>query len=623
MCNPSPSSNSADRSARTDDQFTSVLQLIAQVVARQPLALAAELAGTSLSYRDLWARSGRVAAGLQDRSVDAETIVAVAAEPSFEMLAAILGVLRAGGAYLPLDSTYPRQRLAMMLADARPALVLATSATQSALQAAAREAAKDSGDVTVVPIDELELDEDVAVEAETLDTLASEQLAYVIYTSGSTGRPKGVLLEHGGLANMAVCHAAAFGVGPGSRVLQFASLSFDASVHEIFMTLAAGATLVLAPRSQLLPGQDLAAALARLQVTNVLLPPSALAALPPVELPKLETLIAGGERCPSGLVQRWAPGRAFFNAYGPTETTVTATIGRCTPDDAGEPTIGEARSGAELHIVDESGGHVAYGEPGELYVSGIGIARGYLNRPELTAERFVELPLLGGATARAYRTGDRVRQRADGKLEFLGRLDRQVKVRGYRIELGEIEARLNAHPAVAQAAVIVEQLDDRHTRLTAFVVSDGGHRPSTDVLRTWLAETLPAHMLPARFEPLTELPMTPAGKVDDDALARIARQQRQSALHENPAPLPSESDDAAATRAVVLCRLWQQVLGDDSLAADDHFIEAGGDSLAAAMIAERAQALGLNFTAGELLAHPTVERLAALLAQRSPGVDAS
>ncbi|MEO8496939.1 MAG: non-ribosomal peptide synthetase [Planctomycetota bacterium] len=583
------SPTSADDDAPLD---IGVHELFARQAVQRPHAIAVDCGRELLTYGDLERRANRLARYLRGIGVGPETIVGLALEASLDAIVGILAILKAGGAYFPLDLGYPSERIAFMLGDAKPEVVLCSASVAKKLPAcAARLVALDA------TADAIAGEESSAISAAS----GPENLAYLIYTSGSTGQPKGVLLEHRGLTNMALCHARTFGVGPGSRVLQFSSLCFDASVSEIFMTLVAGATLCLASRQERTPGSELIATLRRLDITNVLLPPSALAVLPDADLPHLETLIAGGERCSAALVKRWAPGRRFFNAYGPTETTVTATMWLCSEEDDRDPPIGLPRENATLHVFDDELKPVRDGAVGELHVGGIGLARGYLNRPALTAENFVMNPRAENGAARLYKTGDMVRCRDDGAIEFVGRIDRQVKVRGFRVELGEIEACLQSHPRIERAAV--RDFQEPHVRLVAYYVPNQAAELDSRELRSWLADRLPDYMLPVQFVALDALPVSAAGKLDYAALAPPSRKLDISADHDAP---------RTATEAS-LARIWRDVLGLDAVGIHDPFVVLGGDSLLSVQVALRAVKEGLDLTSSQVLAHPTIAELAAEL----------
>ncbi|WP_449658041.1 amino acid adenylation domain-containing protein, partial [Amazonocrinis nigriterrae] len=448
-----------------------------------------------LTYRELNLRANQLAHYLKTLGVGPEVLVGICVDRSVEMIVGVLGVLKAGGAYVPLDPSYPKQRLGFMLEDSQLAILLTQERLVESLGAnKAQIICLDTNWQTIAQ----HSGENLTCE------LTTENLAYVIYTSGSTGKPKGVLVPHAGVANLATEQIRIFDVQPDSRVLQFASFSFDASVSEIFMALVAGATLVLATRDSLMPGTSLLKLLREQRITTVTLPPSALAILPVQELPDLRSLIVAGEACPRELINCWAPGRRFFNAYGPTEATVCTTIAECT-SGIKKPPIGYPIANKQVYLLDEQLNPVPVGVPGEIYIGGLGLARGYLNQPELTAEKFIFNPIGEGAiellsrgaggdegafltpnsslltpnsslstysTERLYKTGDLACYLLDGSLEFLGRIDEQVKVRGYRIELGEIEAVLGQHPGVQQAVVTAREDVPGQKRLIAYVVQN-------------------------------------------------------------------------------------------------------------------------------------------------------
>ncbi|MDP1796741.1 MAG: amino acid adenylation domain-containing protein, partial [Planctomycetaceae bacterium] len=448
-------------------------ELFETQVQRTPQAPAVVAEDVELTYAELNHRANRLARVLRQRGMTTETLVALCVERSPDMVVAILAILKAGGAYLPLDLDYPRERLAFMLEDSRARFVLTT--------AALCERVPSSQGCTVLLLDEL------ARAAFTADSVnlprdsLPESLAYLIYTSGSTGRPKGVALSHRGLCHLVTAHAATVCVQPTDRVLQFASLSFDASVWEIFPTLTTGAALCLGTREKLQPGEPFIEFCRRHQPTVATLPPTALAVLSEADLPTLRTIVSAGEACTLGLVARWAPGRRFINAYGPSEVTVCATLTACHAEDT-SLTIGGPIPNAAVYVLDGSMQPVPIGVSGELCIGGAGLARGYLNRPALTAERFVPSPFGVDEGTRLYRTGDLVRWRVDGKLEFLGRIDHQVKIRGYRIELGEIEAALLTHEAVREAVVLARADGDTEAqRLVAYVVPDPAWEPSGEI----------------------------------------------------------------------------------------------------------------------------------------------
>jgi amino acid adenylation domain-containing protein len=585
-------------------------QLFAERVQQTPEAVAVTFEGQQLSYRELNNRANQLAHHLQQLGVGVESRVGICVERSMEMIVAVLGVMKAGGAYVPLDAQYPRERLRFMLDDTQSPVLL----TQKRL-------------LDVVPTDRVRvvcLDADwelIAKEPATApkNTVKPDNLAYVIYTSGSTGQPKGVLIQHRGVVNFALACARFIGMTSQDRMLQFSSLSFDASVTEIFMTLLAGATLCLARREELISAPDLVRILREQGITTLLLPPSMLKLMSADDLPALRSLFSAGEACTREIVEQWAPGRCLYNAYGPTETTVGPTIYPVEdPEQLGDIVpIGRAISNMAVYILDERRHAVPIGVPGELYIAGVGLARGYLNRPELTAERFVELGTgdwgLGTgdrsfqppAPIRMYKTGDSARFLPDGNIEYLGRLDHQVKLRGFRIELGEIEALLEQHPAVQQAAVLAREHESGDKRLVAYIVAPADAAPVFEELRAFLQQKLPDYMLPAAVVRLDALPLTPNGKVDRKGL---------------PAPdgtRPQLRCELVAPRDLVesqLVRIWEEVLEVRPIGVTDNFFELGGHSLLAVrIIGQIQQRADVSLPLVTLFQNPTIEGLASAL----------
>ena len=415
-----------------------------------PEATALVHEGSRVSYSELDRRSNRLARYLRERGVGPDVVVALLLERSVEMIVAILGVLKAGGAYLPLDPEHPRERHLAVLQNAESRMLI----SQSSLWRG--EGGVGTG---VVLLDEHRTQIAAASDEKIRSGICDASLAYVIYTSGSTGTPKGVLLHHGGLRNLVMAQIAAFGLHPRRRVLQFARLSFDAATSEIFSTLLAGAALYLAPNEKLYPGEDLARVLQENAIDVVTLPPSALPPLTGYDLGSLDTLVVAGEACSTQTAQQWSGRCRLINAYGPTETTVCASCAVIEASTVGVP-IGRPIMNTCLHVLDDRLQPVPIGVVGELFIGGAGLGRGYIRQPGLTAERFIANPF-GTPGERMYSSGDHVRRRADGQLEFVGRRDHQVKVRGHRIELGEVEAALTRHPEVAQAAVVVREGSSR------------------------------------------------------------------------------------------------------------------------------------------------------------------
>ncbi|MFF9314764.1 non-ribosomal peptide synthase/polyketide synthase [Streptomyces sp. NPDC014748] len=441
-------------------------RMFAEQVAARPDAVALVHDDVRLTYAELDRRAARLAHALAARGAGPEQVVALAVPRSADMIVAQVAVMKAGAAYLPIDTDYPADRIAYMLDDARPVCLVTTAETVPDLPPGADPLVLDA------PETRAELAAHPAHAPSAADELTVAHAAYVIYTSGSTGRPKGVVLSHAGVAKLVATQRERFGTGPHSRILQFASPSFDVAFWDLCLGLLSGGRLVVVPADRRVPGAPLADYAHEHAVTFMILPPALLAAMPDdVHLPPTATLLAGTERVSPELVGRYARGRMMFNAYGPTEATTNSTLGLCDPDaPAGAVVpIGVPDPGTRAYVLDARLRPVPAGVVGELYLGGAGLARGYLGRPALTAERFVADPF-GAPGERLYRTGDLVRWRSDGRLEFHGRVDSQIKIRGFRVEPGEIESVLRAHPAVDQAAVVVREDRPGDRRLAAYVV---------------------------------------------------------------------------------------------------------------------------------------------------------
>jgi surfactin family lipopeptide synthetase A len=571
-------------------------QLFEAQVELTPNAIAVQYESTQLTYRELNDRSNQLAHYLQTLGVKAEVLVGICVERSCEMIIGLLGILKAGGAYVPLDPAYPPDRLSFMLADSQVAVLL----TQQKLLT-----------IPTVNVPIVELDDWGNFQGESTTNphsdLQPSNLAYVIYTSGSTGKPKGVLVQHQGLCNLALAQIRCFDVRPDSRVLQFASFSFDASISEVVMSLCAGATLYLGNRDALLPGTGLMQLLQQHRISHITLSPSALAAMPSGAYPDLRTIIVAGEACPPDVVTQWSPGRLFMNGYGPTESTVCATTAICTASKTAPP-IGRPIDNIQVYILDGHLQPVPIGVAGELHIGGAGLARGYLNRPALTAEKFIPNPFSQAYSGRLYKTGDLVRYLANGNIEFLGRIDLQVKIRGFRIELGEIEAVLSLQPQVQEAAVVV-RIDPTGKRLVAYIVpkagfSTGEATPTIPAsqLRNFLTERLAEYMVPSAFVMLESFPLTPNGKIDRQALANLA--QGHSEL-DRSAVAPSTPIEA------ILASIWADILGIAEVGIHHNFFELGGHSLLATQVISRIHdALQVDLPLRTLFERQTIADLA-------------
>jgi amino acid adenylation domain-containing protein len=557
--------------------------------ARTPDAPAIVAGADTVTYAQLEARANRLAHRLVQLGVRAEERVALCLEPGADTIAALLGILTSGGAYVAVDLAAPDERIGFML-DESGARIVVTDAVGAARGWAAGR--------TIVGMD-ADLDALPATAPEV--TVIPGQLAYVVYTSGSTGLPKGVLAEHGGVANAVHAFSRIYEIAPGHRVLLFAPLHFDASVMDVFTALATGAALVVAPREEMVPGNALIDLLRTQGVTHAKFTPSALAATPVADLPALEAVMVGGEVCTADLVARWAPGRRFFNGYGPTETSVRMSVFQAT-DGTRPPPIGAGTDNVTVYVLDAAGDPVPVGVPGEVCIGGVQVTRGYLARPALTADRFVPDPFGTVPGARLYRSGDRMRWRPDGTLEFVGRIDNQVKIRGFRIELGEIEAVLRRHPGVVDAVVMLREDVPGDRRLAAYVL--GTAHPGD--LRAALRTSLPEYMVPAAFVALHRFPLNSNGKVDRRAL---------------PAPeYGSLEDRFVAPRTPVeeaLAGIWAEVLDAERVSVLDSFFDLGGHSLLIMRLLTRVKAaFGVDLPIRLVFAGPTLESMAGEVERR-------
>ncbi|MFJ3793087.1 amino acid adenylation domain-containing protein [Kitasatospora sp. NPDC090091] len=579
-------------------------ELYARRVEAAPDDVAVAFEGEELTFAELDRRANRLAHVLRAEGAAPERFVGLALPRSPLWPTAVLAVHKAGAAYLPLDPAYPADRLAHMLADARPEVVVTTREIAAGLPLSAGTA------VLLLDDEATGARVDAAPETAPEVRLTDQHPAYVIYTSGSTGRPKGVVVPHTGFAALLAGYVEALGLGPGSRVLQFASPSFDAAFAELCKALLSGSTLVLAPPARLDPGAPLAGLLAEQRVTQATIPPAALGVMADDEIPAGLTLLVAGEATPPELAGRWSVGRRMVNAYGPTETTVCATISAPLAG-AVEPPIGTPVPNTRVHVLDRALRQVPPGVPGEVYIAGAGLARGYLGRPGQSAERFPADPY-GPAGSRMYRTGDLARWTRDGMLMFLGRADEQVKLHGFRIELGEIRSALLRRESVAQAEVLVRTDRPGEQRLVAYAVAENGAAPLDGAaLRTAVAAELPEYMVPAAVVVLDAMPLTPNGKTDRKAL---------------PAPDFAPAAGAVAARTPeeeLLASLFAEILGVAEVGIHDNFFDTGGDSIMSIQLVRRARNSGLTLSPRDVFEHKTVAALARAVAAQAPAEEAA
>jgi amino acid adenylation domain-containing protein len=598
---------------QTDAEFPRELcmhELVDAQAARTPSAIAVEHGDQRLTYRELEQRANQLAHFLKKRGVGPESRVGICLRRSLELPVALLGVLKAGGACVPLDPAYPKERLAYMLEDSQTSLVL----TQPGLLA----------EVTDFDAEIVTLDADWdSFSGESSENVRGEvkpdDLAYVIYTSGSTGKPRGVLLSHLGLVNHNTAAVKLFGITPADRMAQFASISFDIAIEEIFPTWIAGAALVIREEDASLAVGDFLRWVSQRGITALDLPTAYWHELvgelaeSTLQLPEgLRIVIVGGEKASSAKLAAWrkvAGTRVrWVNTYGPTETSVIVTAFE--PKNAEEiPAIlpiGRPIANTKIHILDPNLQPLPVGIPGDLYVAGPGLARGYLNRPEVTAEKFILDPFSSQPAARMYKTGDAARYLANGDIEFAGRTDDQVKIRGYRVELKEIESVLGSFAGVREVVVVARE-SEGEKNLVAYVVPSREQTPTGGELRSYLKQRLPHYMVPSAFVLLEAMPKTPNGKVDRRGM---------------PAPKPADFTEPNEYIApsdeleTQLTKIWGAVLGEDAIGIRDNFFDLGGHSLLAARLMHRIeQTLGQRLPLAALLQAPTVEQLAALLRQ--------
>jgi amino acid adenylation domain-containing protein/FkbM family methyltransferase len=601
---------------RTDTVFAEELlihRMIEAQARRTPQAVAVEFEGAQLSYAELDARANRLARYLRARGCGPDVLVAIGMERSLEMVVAQLGVLKAGAAFLPLDPSYPLDRLAYMLEDARPRMLL------SQARLAPMWPAQPSRDSLALDTqwDEVEAYPSTPLEAtaEAPTELTPDHLAYVIYTSGSSGRPKGVMVHHRGIANHMSWLRARYPMDTSDILIQKTPFSFDASIWDFFSALICGARLLVAAPGRHFDADYLVDLILRGGATRLKLVPTLLRAM--LDHPRfgqctsLRQVFSGGEALPYELAQRFfqvLPATELFNHYGPTETSVNVCYARCRPDDPGaRAPIGWPIANTRFYIVDAAMRPVPVGAPGELLIGGVQVARGYLNRPDLTDERFVADPL-DPAGGRVYRTGDLCRWLDDGSVEYLGRNDQQVKIRGFRIELGEIEAQLLAAAGVREAVVVARageagESGPGDARLVAYVVAHDGAEPDPSALRAGLVASLPDYMVPAAIVRLAALPLTPNGKLDRNALPAPDR-GAMAVRGFVPPSTPTEQQVAA---------LWRELLGLEQVGRDDGFFELGGHSMLAIRMVARLREHGAAVDVRAVFAAPVLHAFCAQL----------
>jgi amino acid adenylation domain-containing protein len=582
-------------------------QLFEEQVERSPDASAVVFEEEQLTYRELNARANQLAHYLQSLGVGPEVLVGICVQRSREMVIGLLGILKAGGAYVPIDPAYPQERLTFILEDSCVSVLL----TQAQL---IEKLPQQSSRIVYLDFES----EEIASQSESNShsPVTSANLAYAIYTSGSTGKPKGAMNTHQGICNRLLWMQDSYQLTSDDSVLQKTPFSFDVSVWEFFWPLLVGARLVMASPEGHKDPAYLVKAIAQYQITTLHFVPSMLQLF--LETPGLKActclhqVMCSGEALAFDLVERFftrLPEVKLHNLYGPTEAAVDVTFWECKPDyqDSIIP-IGRPIANTQLYILDSDLQPVPIGVPGELHIGGVGLARGYLNRPDLTDQKFIPNPFSDQPDARLYKTGDLARYLPDGNIEYLGRIDNQVKIRGFRIELGEIEAVLSLHPDVRETAVIATENVALDKQLVAYVVCHQQPTPAISDLRRFLKEKLPEYMVPGAFVVLEALPLTPNGKVDRRALASQKWQSASVAPNEIIAVAPRDKFEFQVTK------IWEKVLGINSIGIRDNFFEVGGHSLLAArLLAEIEKVFDKKLPLSAIFQSPTVEQLADIL----------
>ncbi|MEM8844489.1 MAG: amino acid adenylation domain-containing protein, partial [Pseudomonadota bacterium] len=592
--------NDTQKAFRDKDCFHQIFEEIADKY-RNDIALIFDDGNKqTLSYGECNSKANQLAHWLIENEVTPESVVAICMNRSIEMIVALLGIMKAGGAYLPIDANYPEDRIGYMLNQANVSIILSQNDVSVSTNAIRLDLDLNSSSIF-----------DNHPTTNPNIRVLPNNLAYLIFTSGSTGLPKGVMIEHQGLVNLTEDKLRKCDVRTGDCVLQFFSFSFDASVPEIIMPLAVGGKLLLTNSTNILPGPELANMIERNEVTHITMTPSALRSLPFNDYPALRMVLVGGEAPTPELIEQWsANGRQFINAYGPTETTVNASMVHCGNEHPLTPTLLPSAN-KQLYILDQQQELLPVGATGELCIGGVGLARGYLNRPDLTAKAFIPNPFYqtfkNTDSKVIYRTGDLACYQEDGRIRILGRVDNQVKIRGYRVELGDIEHHLNEHEAVKTSVVMA--IDDEHIgkRLVAFAVKSSEEVPSTSDMRHYVGEHLPAYMIPNSFHWLSKLPLTSNDKIDTRHLQSIAEKDFSESVH---VPPRNETEQ-------IIANFYADLLGRNDIGSDTDFFDAGGHSLLATqLVVSLLEKFDVEINVIDLFEAPTVSSLALRIEQK-------
>lgn len=541
-----------------------VHELFEEQVSRNPNQIACFFDGKTLTYDELNQRSNIVAHYLLRRGIAKDNVVGICINRSLDMVVALLGVLKAGGAYLPIDPFQPQERIDLIINDANPKVILTKENLKQFFKANNKK---------VINLDTINFACDKLPNPDI--KMFPSNLAYIIYTSGTTGKPKGVLLNHIGLTNLASTEMKTYNITSESRILHVASFAFDSALYGLLLALTQGARLYIASLDKLSNNTNIIEMINKWGITYTNLTPSILKAFNPNDVPTLKTIVSYGEELTSDLVKKWSvKNRRIFNGYGPTETTVGATISECTVESEKAPTIGIPFNNYKVYVLDKKLKPLPINIPGEIYIGGVGLARGYLNLPALTAEKFIPDPFSSKKGQRMYRTGDMGRYRENGELEFLGRIDSQVKIRGYRIELRDIEHTLLTLPAIGN--VIVDQLENEgDKKLAAYIVKKDGHEITESEIYSYLKVKLPEYMIPTFFVFLDFIPLTSGGKLDKKSLPQIEYKRFHSNEHYIEPNTETEK---------TIHYQWKELLKFDDISINDNFFEIGGHSLLVAQL---------------------------------------
>jgi amino acid adenylation domain-containing protein len=588
-----------------DIQNLCIHQMFELQVERSPDTIAVVFEDTQLTYRQLNQRANQLAHHLRSLGVKPEVLVGICLERSLEMIVGLLGILKAGGAYVPLDPAYPKDRLAFILEDTQIPVMLTTQQLVNSLPTHETR--------TQVVC----LDSDWEISQNSQENLfcnaTPDNLIYTIYTSGSTGKPKGVMIPHRGIYNQLQWRQTTFRLTPADKVLQTISFSFDPSVWQIFWPLCFGAQLIMARPGGHQDTAYLVKLITEQQITVIGLVPSILRVLLDEQgienCQSLKHITCGGEALPVELIERFFTklnlDNVLYNCYGPTEASIDATFWKCQRgNNYVLAPIGCPVTNTQIYILDEDLQPMPVGESGELYIGGAGLARGYLNRPDLTKEKFILNPFSKEPGAQLYKTGDLARYLDDGNIEYIGRLDSQIKIRGFRVELGEIEAVLSQHPSVEQSVVTVREDVPGDKRLVAYVVLDSEQTAIIDRLRHFLKQRLPDYMVPSAFVMLEALPMTPNGKVDRRSLPEPPQTRQEAEA------IVAPRDEAE----LQLANIWEKVLGIQPIGIRDNFFDLGGNSLLALRLVPQVEkAFKKNLPLATFFQNPTIEQLAKIL----------